>query len=936
MLFFQKKNAVLILLLLLFSSASASFPEDEEQHVVGDFLEPPEVDVQETMKQSENICISMMLLGCMGFMMANFYLVNWPDEDIRRISWEVISSTVSIFSAVLLFQACNKALEYYILEGLWIWYQLAVDMVHMLLWFTALQLVLAYLSGAMGAHEEVSSRRWSLRKSLSLTWMSPSTRLKRAQSAEMHFKAVKINTVCWATLLGHVTGFAAINAWGTLQQAVPRNLLCCGLIPLVTFAGIWSIYQATEKLRKIQIEQDEEEDEFEELWGEEVAETENDVMSLAVSFLLVQALRFCISGYLPNAEGNDPKGLKQSNLACELLLFAAFVFGGFDIVQISLRKLLKLGNEGSDVEEQRVSYNELDQAHRYHTWCRDILAMATAWSIHFSVDWWLSANIMADGAVLAVICAVVVTCFALLLIFVLDKLADMEFTDNEVDSSLRALISSLGILIGFSWERSFDEAVGGLAEGRVFGLPPPVLTLILAIFLASMVVPAWKWYILPVVESHKEESRVHHVHPHEATISENHLEKPLLKDFAQDGAHAQSETRQTQPQPGIMDDTALKQQLEAARHSIAELEEQLAGKDGALTEAKQRTTELELALQSVGVREDPSEQHHKEMHEKDNQLQDSARGSLAESEQLRREQGLQAEALQNAKAEAADLHHKVQMLQEELVKADAAKQAFSSQWEEKLHDEVGRRVMVEERLRERSSQLSELQAEKNAELDRMAAVATDTECRLRQAQATLAEQEQATSRAANDTLKDELARTADKANALANQLASVEKENQVLLAEVNRLRGENKPSFVPRAVRGTSTPQPGAAGARSMPSPQDTSSPPQSSQASLPGQTFQPAAFASPSLRAAPSGAGLSMKPVQTTSRSAVPGVVSERPDRKTVQNPRSPPSPAQPKRTAIPKQTPGARVLGDRPRPVRPSVPARVPGDSPKRGLPQ
>eukprot|EP00913_Durusdinium_trenchii_P011296 g10608.t1 len=137
-------------------------------------------------------------------------------------------------------------------------------------------------------------------------------------------------------------------------------------------------------------------------------------------------------------------------------------------------------------------------------------------------------------------------------------------------------------------------------------------------------------------------------------------------------------------------------------------------------------------------------------------------------------------------AEAADLHHKVQMLQEELVKADAAKQAFSSQWEEKLHDEVGRRVMVEERLRERSSQLSELQAEKNAELDRMAAVATDTECRLR-----------------SETLS-----FSDKANALANQLASVEKENQVLLAEVNRLRGENKPSFVPRAVRGTSTPQP--------------------------------------------------------------------------------------------------------------------------------
>ena len=30
------------------------------------------------------------LLSKMGFMMANFYLINWPDEDIKRISWEAV------------------------------------------------------------------------------------------------------------------------------------------------------------------------------------------------------------------------------------------------------------------------------------------------------------------------------------------------------------------------------------------------------------------------------------------------------------------------------------------------------------------------------------------------------------------------------------------------------------------------------------------------------------------------------------------------------------------------------------------------------------------------------------------------------------------------------------------------------------------------------
>lgn len=67
-----------------------------------------------------------MLLGSMGFMMATFYLVNWPDEDIQRISWEVISSTISVFGSLLLFQGCNRVLDFYLFHDLNIWQELAV------------------------------------------------------------------------------------------------------------------------------------------------------------------------------------------------------------------------------------------------------------------------------------------------------------------------------------------------------------------------------------------------------------------------------------------------------------------------------------------------------------------------------------------------------------------------------------------------------------------------------------------------------------------------------------------------------------------------------------------------------------------------------------------------------------------------------------------
>ncbi|CAJ1329413.1 unnamed protein product [Effrenium voratum] len=842
-------------------------------------------EMEEQVENTQNICISMMLLGCMGFMMSNFYLVNWPDEDIKRISWEVISSTVSIFSAVLLFQACNKVVEYYILDGMWIWYQLVVDMVHMLLWFCALQLVLAYLSGAMGTHADVEKKRRSSFKLLEGP-LTPRAKLERQKSEIAHMKAVKINTVCWSTLLGHVTGFAAINAWGTLQQAVPRNLIWCSAVPALAVGGIYCIYQGTDYLRKTKTMADGDEDEFEALWGEEVAETEDDVLSLAVSFLVVQVLRFLITGNLPNTEGEDPEGMTHSTLSCELLLLAGLVFGCFDTARIVLRKFLS-GKDQKEPEAVLTTHSthsfELDENHRAAAWFRDIAAMCTAWCLHFSVDWWLSSNLMGEGAVLSVICAVAVTGLALGLIFVLDKLADMDFTDDEVDCSLRALITSLGILIGFSWERSFDAAVGGLAENRVFGLPPPILTLILAIILASMVMPAWKWYILPVVEANKEEShnrgdhhaasvadllKLAHSHQDEENVSTTNLNEPLLKghqpEGEQDADHSHARSQEA---------------MEAVTRRLAELEVQNAEKDRSLAEAQRNLAELEMLRTKQGATHaEVADKFRAQLQERDRQLQehvvkakvaeDSAKGLSAELELLRRSQGDRGSLVNQLQANSAELRGQVKQLEEELAKARAAaaeKHALAIQWEQRAN-EAGQRAELD--------RTSRMQAQQSP-------------------QKGLSEELKA--RTAH--LQQELAKATQEVNHTANRLGNLEKENRLLREEVNRLKRESTTRPTPQIWKGhASQPQSGPERRWSVnvTSPHTAAAPqrdPTSAQVSRAGTpqrpAFKPAAFASPYLRvsqpvthsaSAPSRSSLPLSPTKREASRVAPPTGSPQP----------------------------------------------------------
>ncbi|CAE8632098.1 unnamed protein product, partial [Polarella glacialis] len=172
-------------------------------------------------------------------------------------------------------------------------------------------------------------------------------------------------------------------------------------------------------------------------------------------------------------------------------------------------------------------------------------------SLMFAIEAYLATHGLGGsvmGCIGEVVQANLVTVLSFAIIFILDKLADAGHGGAKANDAIRSTVVALGILIGFSWEKCFDTAVDNTAESGLIVFPPAITKLLLAIVLAAIVVPAWRWYILPVVkelggfeeEEEEEEEEGHHGHhveeghghPHEAKKHEGHASSHEVSNVA--------------------------------------------------------------------------------------------------------------------------------------------------------------------------------------------------------------------------------------------------------------------------------------------------------------------------------------------------------------------------------------------------------------------
>jgi hypothetical protein len=398
------------------------------------------------------IALSLTLLGMVAVIMSLFYLVNWPDEDIQRATWNILSSTLSIFGAVLIFSA---------LKGI------------------TMILFKEELHHGHAAPTKATDLVWPLVRLLLILACFHGT-LLLSRSTQMLLQAV-------GAMGAHVVGFALIDFFATAQQlpsfaASPfMSLLEAVLSALVIGGSVMAATVARDRLgppwRSSR-------------WARQCCESEDDSAGLSLGLLICQVVKFSITGHLPPVHG-APKG--KTGTEVWSLFGVSMLLVGLVIMASTLVK--KLQSEGVRGVRRRCASIALIVASMTLGWCLLYWGQWLFWN-------WTSGEGVGGGDAMSAKMLMVLG-FGLggfVTIFALDFIADKGLVDR---SCVQGLIDTVGLLLGLSWEACITTAVHGLGEA----LPGKemIIDASVDLFLCLAVIPAWALFILPQALRYAEE-----------------------------------------------------------------------------------------------------------------------------------------------------------------------------------------------------------------------------------------------------------------------------------------------------------------------------------------------------------------------------------------------------------------------------------------------
>jgi len=497
--------------------------EEEHQDEGGQDEEGEEEEEEEEEPSETTMAVSVMLLGSVTFQMVLWYLVHYPDKDIRMYTWRMLGDTISIFAAVLLFTALDGVVVNVFGESV------AVELCFMFFWFVVLQLVTGIMAGAFSTRTDMVEHQVEL--------------LKKQHKIEFKTHQIReLNIRCFSQMLAHMTGFAAIRGFGALMQMDQFNKCPILVLPIALIALV-ALFQGSDLIREwIAVRDGSGKDAEEMMWDEGAEEAENDVIALTLSFLGLSCIRYRATGVLPTMAGEDELEASNSILmaacACWGAMFAGLVLNALSIV--GKRKLEPAGASVKTELQNPIQYRLVNSLGAFGM-------MLAAWGSLYGVVYVMMLHGWeVEDIITKVVAALSVSFLACLIIIFLDKIADADFTGKMADDILIGIIFSKSLLIGFSWEKAFDSAVEAIAESKVqnLGVHPGMGKLFLSLFVVIVVVPAYRSHIMPKIitleEKFKEDHEGHgedegaHDHGHDtAALAPRGYVMPVMENNSQ-------------------------------------------------------------------------------------------------------------------------------------------------------------------------------------------------------------------------------------------------------------------------------------------------------------------------------------------------------------------------------------------------------------------
>jgi len=303
---------------------------------------------------------------------------------------------------------------------------------------------------------------------------------------------------CWGTLFAHMSGFAAINAGGTMQHLeIFSNSWYMSLVPVVLCQlFIMSMFFCFGQIRGQILAEAMKAGRAgmrAAMFDEEVMDSENDILCLAGSYQLVSSLRFAMVGVQPNMVGEIEGG---SPWQCVYGLYiAGLIMTALSVAIILLRPKLVVEEEDKEGAPYRGATVLAGMLGMGFAWCTLFASRSVFENESERLEVYHIGMETIMGRVLLALSLSVVS---MLVIFGLDVVGDFfkarsppgQDTGSDI---IQQIVGAKSILVGFSWENAFDGGVEAIAS---LSSSPLIAESVLAASVFLVVVPAWRRHIL--------------------------------------------------------------------------------------------------------------------------------------------------------------------------------------------------------------------------------------------------------------------------------------------------------------------------------------------------------------------------------------------------------------------------------------------------------